>query len=88
MLQNWKVYNVILNIKGTNEKKLIRVCIPLDESEPAMSSDKNEPCAKRTEYVDQERKKNDDYLENLRLNPNFPQLKRIVKVQSNRLILI
>lgn len=79
VINNWKVYNVLLNIKGTNEKKVIRVCIPLDESEPAMSSDKNEPCAKKAEYVDQERKKNEEYLESLRSNPNFPTIKRAKK---------
>ena len=76
MIPNWKVYNVLLSIKGSGDKKNVKVCLPLDESETAVMNDKNEPCAKRAEFVDQERKKNDDYLQNLQSNPNFPVMRR------------
>lgn len=48
----------------------------MEESETAFVNDKNEMCAKRAELVDAERKKNDEYLENLRSNPNFPRRRR------------
>jgi len=76
MISNWKVYNVLLVVKGTHDKKLVKVCLPLDEGETALINDKNQMCANGVQYVDQERKKNDDYLENLRSNPNFPKMRR------------
>lgn len=75
-IPNWKIYNVLLVLKGTQEKKLVKVCLPLEESETAIVNDRSDPCAKTAELVDQERKKNDDYLENLRSNPNFPTRRR------------
>jgi hypothetical protein len=76
MIPNWKVYTVVIISKGTQDRKILRVCLPLDESETAFVNDKNQMCSEGAQYIDQERKKNDDYLENLRSNPNFPKRKR------------
>ena len=67
---------MLLSVKGTGDKKNVKVCLPVDESETAVMNDKNEPCAKRAEFVDQERTKNDEYLQNLSSNPNFPRRRR------------
>lgn len=57
-------------IGKSGENTLIKVCLPLDESETAMCSDQDEPCGQRAEYVDQEKKKNEDYIHKIKSN-NF-----------------
>lgn len=63
------------------ENTFIKVCLPLDESETALCSDQDEPCAQRAEYVDQEKKKNEDYIERIRTNNFFPKKKKLGTVK-------
>ncbi len=58
-------------IGKSGENTLIKVCLPLDESETAMCSDQDEPCGQRAEYVDQEKKKNEDYIQKIKTNSFF-----------------
>lgn len=57
-------------IGKSGENTFIKVCLPLDESETALCSDQDEPCAQRAEYVEQEKKKNEEYIEKIKAN-NF-----------------
>lgn len=52
------------------ENTFLRVCIPLDESLDALCSSKDEECGYRTEYVEKEKLRNEDYIERIK-NGNF-----------------
>jgi hypothetical protein len=58
-------------IGKSGENTFIKVCLPLDESETALCSDQDEPCGQRAEYVDQEKKKNEDYIQKIKTNNFF-----------------
>ena len=53
------------------ENTFLKVCLPLDESETALCSDKDELCGPRAEYVEKEKKKNEDYIQKIRSNNFF-----------------
>lgn len=73
MMSNWRVYKVLM-IGKSGENTFIKVCLPLDESETALCSDQDQPCGQRAEYVEQEKKKNEDYIEKIKSN-NFLGIK-------------
>lgn len=70
IIANWRVYKVMM-IGKNSENSFIKVCLPIDESENALCSDTDEKCAERAEYVDQEKKKNEDYIEKIKTNNFF-----------------
>jgi len=53
-------------IGKSNENSFVKVCLPLDESETALCSNQDEPCSQRAAYVEQEKKKNEDYIEKIK----------------------
>ena len=58
-------------IGKNGENTFVKVCLPLDESETALCSDKDEPCGERASYVEREKKKNEDYIEKIKSNNFF-----------------
>jgi len=46
IVPNWRVFKVLM-IGGKGETTYLKVCLPLDESETALVSDKDEPCLER-----------------------------------------
>lgn len=60
------------------ENRYIKVCLPLDESQTALCSDQDEPCGYRSEYVEQEKIKNQDYIEKIKTNNFFKKNKKLV----------
>lgn len=46
IVPNWRIYKVLL-IGKKGESTFVKVCLPLDESETALCSDQDEPCAER-----------------------------------------
>ena len=46
IVPNWRVFKVLM-IGGKGETTYLKVCLPLDESETALVSDKDEPCLDR-----------------------------------------
>lgn len=43
IVPNWRIYKVLM-IGGKGESTFLKVCLPLDESETALVSDKDEAC--------------------------------------------
>jgi hypothetical protein len=70
IVPNWRIYKVLM-IGKNGENTYIRVCVPLDESETALCSDHDEPCGPRAQYVEQEKKKNEDYINKIKSNNFF-----------------
>jgi hypothetical protein len=70
IVPNWRIYKVLM-IGKNGENTFIKVCLPLDESETALCSDKDELCGPRSEYVEKEKKKNEDYISRIRSNNFF-----------------
>ncbi len=68
-------------IGKSGENTFIKVCLPLDESETAMCSDQDEPCGQRAEYVDQEKKKNEDYIQKIKTNNFFGKKSKLGTVK-------
>jgi hypothetical protein len=58
-------------IGKNGENTFVKVCLPLDESETALCSDKDEPCGPKAQYVDKEKKKNEDYISKIKSNNFF-----------------
>ena len=79
IVPNWRIYKVIM-IGKSGENTVIKVCLPLDESETALCSDQDEPCGQKAEYVEQEKKKNEDYIDNIKTNNFFSKKKNLGKV--------
>jgi hypothetical protein len=70
IIPNWRIYKILM-IGKNGENTFIKVCVPLDESMTALCSDKDEPCSNRSEYVEKEKKKNEDYIEKIKSNNFF-----------------
>ncbi len=70
IIPNWRIYKVLL-IGKNGENTFVKVCLPLDESETALCSDKDDLCGQRAEYVGKEKKKNEDYIQKIRSNNFF-----------------
>lgn len=79
IVPNWRVFKVLM-IGKNGENTFVKVCLPLDESETALCSDKDDLCGPRAEYVEKEKKKNEDYIEKIRTN-NFFKKKNINTVK-------
>lgn len=94
---NWRIYKVLM-IGKNGENTFVKVCLPLDESETALCSDKDDPCGSRSEYVEKEKKKNEDYIQKIKSNNFFkkkqigmvkllPGEKMIIKEQNKEVII-
>jgi hypothetical protein len=70
IVPNWRIYKVLM-IGKRGENTFLKVCLPLDESETALCSDKDEPCGPRADYVEKEKKKNEDYISRIKSNNFF-----------------
>jgi 3-dehydroquinate synthase class II len=70
IVPNWRIFKVLM-IGKNGENTYIKVCIPLDESETALCSERDEPCGPRAQYVEQEKKKNEDYINKIKSNNFF-----------------
>jgi len=75
IVPNWRIYKVLM-IGKRGENTFLKVCIPLDESETALCSDKDEACGPRAEYVEKEKKKNEEYIMRIRTNNFFNKKNR------------
>ena len=80
IIPNWRIYKVLM-IGKNGENTFIKVCLPLDESMTALCSDKDEPCGERADYVEKEKKKNEDYIEKIRSNNFFKKKNNLGKVK-------
>ncbi len=49
-------------IGKNGESTFIKVCMPLDESETALCSEKDEACGPKADYVEKEKIKNEGYI--------------------------
>lgn len=58
-------------IGNKGENTFLKVCLPLDESETALVSDKDEPCSPKAKYVEKEKQKNEDYIKKIKSNNFF-----------------
>lgn len=58
------------------ENTFIKVCLPLDESETALASEKDEPCSTKAKYVEKEKQKNEDYIKKIKSNNFFKKSKK------------
>jgi hypothetical protein len=86
-------------IGKNGENTFIKVCLPLDESETALCSDKDEACGPRCGYVEKEKKKNEEYISKIKSNGFFkkksglgmvkllPGEKMVVKEKDKEIIL-
>lgn len=63
-------------IGNKGESTFLKVCLPLDESETALVSDKDEACSPKAKYVQNEKKKNQDYIDKIKSNNFFKKKKR------------
>ena len=70
IIPNWRIYKVLM-IGSKGENTFLKVCLPLDESETALVSDKDEPCAPKAKYVEKEKEKNEDYIKKIKSNNFF-----------------
>jgi hypothetical protein len=78
IVPNWRLYKVLM-IGKNGENTFVKVCLPLDESETALCSDKDEPCGSRAAYVEKEKKRNEEYISRIR-SGNFFAKKSIVGI--------
>lgn len=62
-------------IGSKGENTFLKVCLPLDESETALVSDKDDPCSPKAKYVEKEKQKNEDYIKKIRSNNFFKKNK-------------
>lgn len=69
IIPNWRIYKVLM-IGSKGENTFLKVCLPLDESETALVSDKDEACSPKAKYVEKEKQKNEDYIKKIK-NNNF-----------------
>ena len=63
-------------IGNKGESTFLKVCLPLDESETALVSDKDEACSPKAKYVAKEKKKNQDYIDKIKNNNFFKKNKK------------
>ena len=62
-------------VGSKGENTFLKVCLPLDESETALVSDKDEPCSPKAKYVEKEKQKNEDYIKKIKNNNFFKKSK-------------
>lgn len=79
IVPNWRIYKVLM-IGKNGENTYIKVCVPLDESETALCSENNDPCGYRADYVEKEKKKNEDYIAKIKSNNFFKKSPTNVKL--------
>jgi hypothetical protein len=79
IVPNWRIYKVLM-IGKNGENTFIKVCLPLDESETALCSEKDEPCGPKAQYVEKEKQKNEDYISKIKSN-NFFKKKGLEQVK-------
>lgn len=60
----------VLVIGKTGQNNFIKVCLPLDESEPALCSEDGLECGQRAAFVETEKKKNEEYVIRLKSGKN------------------
>jgi hypothetical protein len=70
IVPNWRIYKVLM-IGKHGENTFLKTCLPLDESETALCNDKDELCGPRAQYVEKEKKKNEEYIQKIRSNNFF-----------------
>ena len=46
IVPNWRIFKVLM-IGKNGESTFVKICLPLDESETALGSDKDDPCGPR-----------------------------------------
>ena len=68
-------------IGSKGENTFLKVCLPLDESETALVSDKDEACSPKAKYVEMEKKKNEDYIQKIKNNNFFKK-----STKGNRMV--
>ncbi|MCQ2818882.1 MAG: hypothetical protein MJ252_16575, partial [archaeon] len=81
-INEWKIYKILL-IGKEGESIYLKVCIPIDENEPALCSmNLNDKCGNRVEYVNKQKAANTDYLNKIK-NGNFFKKKNINNSSKN-----
>ena len=80
IVPNWRIYKVLM-IGKRGENTFLKVCLPLDESETALCSDKDEACGPRSDYVEKEKKKNEEYIQKIRSNNFFKKKNTLGKIK-------
>jgi len=80
IVPNWRIYKVLM-IGKRGENIFLKVCLPLDESETALCSDKDELCGPRSDYVEKEKKKNEEYISKIRSNNFFKKKTGLGKIK-------
>ena len=66
----WRNYKVLM-VGNKGENTFIKICLPLDESEPALASENDESCKIKAKLVDEEKQKNEEYINKIRSNSFF-----------------
>jgi hypothetical protein len=76
IVPNWRIYRVLM-IGKNGENTFVKVCVPLDESLTALCTEKDEACSHRAEYVEKEKKKNEEYINRIKNNNFFAKPKSL-----------
>ncbi len=79
IVPNWRIYKVLM-IGKNGENSYVKVCVPLDESETALCAEDDDPCEYRADYVEKEKKKNEDYISKIKSNNFFQKAPSKVKL--------
>lgn len=58
-------------VGNKGENTFIKICLPLDESEPALASENDESCKMKAKLVDEEKQKNEEYINKIKSNSFF-----------------
>jgi hypothetical protein len=70
------------------QNSFVKICLPLDESLTALCSEKDEPCASRAQFVDNEKAKNEDYIQKIKSNNFFKKdgIKQVKLMPGEKII--
>lgn len=83
IILNWKVYKVLL-IGKNGESTFVKVCLPIDESEPALCGITDDLCGYRAKFVDKQKIVHQDYINTLKGGGFFSSTtKKEQKSQNN-----
>ena len=82
-IEGWRIYKVLL-INKDGDSSNIKVCLPEDESLPALCSlNINDKCYLRIEYVKKQKKENNDYIKKIKNGNFFKKKNKALNNSSN-----
>ncbi len=82
IISNWRIFKVVM-ISDKGEDTFLKVCLPLDESEPAIVSETDETCLEKARMIDEEKLKNEEYINKIKKNGFFKKKKTNTTTKLN-----